>query len=122
MLGSVASRSGPREVATACTSTLPVVGAGSVDTGAAVAGMDSTAGGAAGTLVAAEAQADANSTATRLTVQKKKRGLIGFLLFIMINDSLLPKLLTKSHQILRLKAHLTQNFDEREILRYTNVK
>jgi len=84
VVGSVASRSGPREVATACTSTLTTVaGTEVMDSGVTVAGMDSTAGGAAGTLVVAEAQADANSTATRLTVQKKKRGLIGFLLFIM---------------------------------------
>jgi hypothetical protein len=61
-----------------------VAAAGAVDSGAAVAGMDSTVGGAAGTLVAAEAQADANSTTSRLTVQKKRRGFIGFLLFIMI--------------------------------------
>ena len=52
----------------------------------------------------AEAQADAASTMIRLTVQKKRRGFIGFLLFIMINDSLLPHLLTKSHLILRRGA------------------
>jgi hypothetical protein len=89
------------------------VAAGGVDSGAAVAGMDSTTGGAAGTLVAAEAQADANSTAIRLTVsaeprrsvQKKRRGFIGFLLFIMVNDSPFINHLTKTYPILRQDIH-----------------
>ncbi len=97
MDGSVASRLGPREVATACTFTLAAsVAAGAVNEGAAVALIDSTVGGAAGELVAAEAQADAAKTATRLTVQNKKRDFIGFLLFIMINDNPLIGFLTKS--------------------------
>jgi hypothetical protein len=58
---------------------LEVVTAGAVASAATVAGMDSTVGGAAGTLVvAAEAQADANSMMIRLMVQKKRRGFIGF--------------------------------------------
>jgi hypothetical protein len=98
-----------------------------MDSGAAVAGMDSsTAGGrAAGALVPAEAQADVNKTATMLRVKKKKRGFIIFLLFILINDSVLFHLLTQSHQILRREIRHVQKqslyFDGCEILRYTGL-